>query len=178
MMIIWQTVPFIGTFPRRHVLVGATSFGVSTCEGPYPAMFTRWMFFHPHGHYGNSGSLPTFLSSTLPWFPPPWSTWWSTRHPPTLPPSLPSAPPLSLTYSDALCVEKYSLCEFFVLVIKKMLFHWKQELLLLYGLFWYRFKFSTPYGGTRCQILEINSKVCGCNFASNLVFINSPFIWI
>ena len=25
----------------RHVLVGATSFGVSTCEGPYPAMFTR-----------------------------------------------------------------------------------------------------------------------------------------
>ena len=63
-------------------------------------------FSHPHGHYGNSGSLPTFLSSTLPWFPPPWSTWWSTRHPLTLPPSLPSAPPLSLTYSDALCVEK------------------------------------------------------------------------
>lgn len=26
---------------NRHVLVGATSFGVSTCEGPYPAMFTR-----------------------------------------------------------------------------------------------------------------------------------------
>ena len=93
-------------------------------------------FSHPHGHYGNSGSLPTFLSSTLPWFPPPWSTWWSTRHPPTLPPSLPSAPPLSLTYSDALCVEKYSLCEFFVLVIKKMLFQWGQEL-SLYGLFWY-----------------------------------------
>ena len=26
---------------NEHVLVGATSFGVSTCEGPYPSMFTR-----------------------------------------------------------------------------------------------------------------------------------------
>jgi hypothetical protein len=26
---------------NKHVLVGATSFGVSTCEGPYPSMFTR-----------------------------------------------------------------------------------------------------------------------------------------
>ena len=36
--------PLFNTFKNpfiRHVLVGATSFGVSTCEGPYPAMFTR-----------------------------------------------------------------------------------------------------------------------------------------
>ena len=26
---------------NRHVLVGATSFGVASCEGPYPSMFTR-----------------------------------------------------------------------------------------------------------------------------------------
>ena len=26
---------------NKYVLVGATSFGVSTCEGPYPAMFAR-----------------------------------------------------------------------------------------------------------------------------------------
>jgi len=25
---------------NNHVLVGCTSFGVSTCEGPYPSMFT------------------------------------------------------------------------------------------------------------------------------------------
>jgi len=31
----------VNTAENRHVLVGATSFGVSTCEGPYPAMFTR-----------------------------------------------------------------------------------------------------------------------------------------
>jgi len=26
---------------NKHVLVGATSFGVASCEGPYPSMFTR-----------------------------------------------------------------------------------------------------------------------------------------
>ena len=26
---------------NRFVLVGATSFGVATCEGPYPSMFAR-----------------------------------------------------------------------------------------------------------------------------------------
>ena len=31
----------VNTAENKHVLVGATSFGVSTCEGPYPAMFTR-----------------------------------------------------------------------------------------------------------------------------------------
>merc|ERR1712123_456548 len=31
----------VNTDDNKHVLVGATSFGVSTCEGPYPSMFTR-----------------------------------------------------------------------------------------------------------------------------------------
>merc|ERR1719209_2072676 len=31
----------VDTGENNHVLVGATSFGVSTCEGPYPSMFTR-----------------------------------------------------------------------------------------------------------------------------------------
>jgi len=31
----------VDTGDNHHVLVGATSFGVSTCEGPYPSMFTR-----------------------------------------------------------------------------------------------------------------------------------------
>jgi hypothetical protein len=29
---------------NRFVLVGATSFGVATCEGPYPSMFARLIF--------------------------------------------------------------------------------------------------------------------------------------
>ena len=48
MSYIRQVFYSFSTFPAsfnpslpRHVLVGATSFGVSTCEGPYPAMFTR-----------------------------------------------------------------------------------------------------------------------------------------
>jgi secreted trypsin-like serine protease len=28
---------------NRFVLVGATSFGVASCEGPYPSMFARWV---------------------------------------------------------------------------------------------------------------------------------------
>ena len=52
----------VNSADNKWTVVGATSFGVSTCEGPYPSMFARWDngTESPLDHHQ---SLPVFYNS-------------------------------------------------------------------------------------------------------------------